>query len=36
MSIYRHCVTDAIAQGGVEADSKIEEASAAIGRLVRS
>jgi DNA-binding FrmR family transcriptional regulator len=32
----RHCVTDAIAQGGAEADSKIEEASAAIGRLVRS
>jgi DNA-binding FrmR family transcriptional regulator len=32
----RHCVTDAIAQGGTQADTKIEEASAAIARLVRS
>lgn len=31
-----HCVTDAIAKGGTEADEKIKEASAAITRLVRS
>lgn len=31
-----HCVTDAIAAGGDEAEAKIHEASAAIGRLVRS
>jgi CsoR family transcriptional regulator, copper-sensing transcriptional repressor len=32
----RHCVTQAIAGGGPDADTKIAEASAAIGRLVRS
>ncbi|MDQ2796413.1 MAG: metal-sensitive transcriptional regulator [Actinomycetota bacterium] len=31
-----HCVADAIQQGGVEAETKIIEASAAIARLVRS
>jgi DNA-binding FrmR family transcriptional regulator len=31
-----HCVTDAIEAGGDEAAEKIEEASAAIARLVRS
>ena len=31
-----HCVTDAVAQGGDEADKKLAEASAAIARLVRS
>lgn len=31
-----HCVHDAIAAGGPEADEKIVEAAAAIGRLVRS
>lgn len=31
-----HCVADAIAQGGEEAEHKITEASAAISRLVRS
>ncbi len=31
-----HCVTDAITQGGEEADAKVREASAAIARLVRS
>ncbi len=31
-----HCVTDAIEAGGDEATEKIEEASAAIARLVRS
>lgn len=31
-----HCVRDAVAQGGDEADSKLHEASAAIARLVRS
>ena len=32
----RHCVTDAISEGGTQADTKIAEASAAIARLVRS
>jgi len=32
----RHCVTNAIAEGGSEADVKIREATAAIARLVRS
>jgi CsoR family transcriptional regulator, copper-sensing transcriptional repressor len=32
----RHCVTDAIASGGPEAEAKLAEASAAISRLVRS
>ena len=31
-----HCVRDAVAAGGEEADHKIAEASAAISRLVRS
>jgi DNA-binding FrmR family transcriptional regulator len=31
-----HCVADALASGGAEADAKVAEASAAIARLVRS
>jgi len=31
-----HCVTDALRSGGTDADVKIQEASAAIARLVRS
>jgi CsoR family transcriptional regulator, copper-sensing transcriptional repressor len=31
-----HCVADAIGEGGVTAEEKIAEASAAIARLVRS
>lgn len=31
-----HCVSEAIAAGGPQADAKIAEASAAIARLVRS
>lgn len=31
-----HCVSEAIANGGPEADAKVAEASAAIARLVRS
>jgi DNA-binding FrmR family transcriptional regulator len=31
-----HCVVDAVAAGGSEADVKLKEASAAIARLVRS
>jgi CsoR family transcriptional regulator, copper-sensing transcriptional repressor len=31
-----HCVSDAVRQGGDEATEKLSEASAAIGRLVRS
>ncbi|RBQ18185.1 transcriptional regulator [Spongiactinospora rosea] len=31
-----HCVADAVAQGGAEADAKVKEASDAIARLVRS
>ena len=31
-----HCVAEAAAQGGPEADAKVKEASAAISRLVRS
>lgn len=31
-----HCVTNAVVQGGEEADLKLKEASAAIARLVRS
>lgn len=31
-----HCVTQAIAGGGEEAEAKIAEATAAIGRLMRS
>ena len=32
----QHCVVDAAAAGGPEADQKLQEASAAIARLVRS
>lgn len=32
----RHCVSEAITEGGDEAEVKITEASAAIARLVRS
>lgn len=31
-----HCVRDAVALGGADADAKLTEASAAIARLVRS
>jgi CsoR family transcriptional regulator, copper-sensing transcriptional repressor len=31
-----HCVSDAVREGGDEAAEKLSEASAAIGRLVRS
>jgi DNA-binding FrmR family transcriptional regulator len=31
-----HCVSNAIASGGDEADAKLKEASAAIARLVKS
>ncbi len=31
-----HCVSDAVRHGGDEATAKLDEASAAIGRLVRS
>jgi DNA-binding FrmR family transcriptional regulator len=31
-----HCVVDAAKNGGPEADAKLQEASAAIARLVRS
>jgi len=32
----KHCVADAIAEGGENADAKVREASDAIARLVRS
>ncbi|WP_300010445.1 metal-sensitive transcriptional regulator [Pseudonocardia sp.] len=32
----KHCVMQAVAQGGQHADDKVAEASAAIARLVRS
>ncbi|MCP2163930.1 metal-sensitive transcriptional regulator [Goodfellowiella coeruleoviolacea] len=32
----KHCVAQAIAEGGVAADEKVREASEAIARLVRS
>jgi DNA-binding FrmR family transcriptional regulator len=32
----QHCVSDALAAGGAEAEVKVKEASAAIARLVRS
>ncbi|WP_436501988.1 metal-sensitive transcriptional regulator [Actinokineospora sp. HUAS TT18] len=32
----KHCVAEAVAEGGVAADDKVREASAAIARLVRS
>ncbi len=31
-----HCVADALAEGGVDAQAKVAEASAAVARLVRS
>jgi DNA-binding FrmR family transcriptional regulator len=31
-----HCVTNAVAEGGTQAEEKLAEASAAIARLVRS
>ncbi|MDF5752477.1 metal-sensitive transcriptional regulator [Spongiactinospora sp. TRM90649] len=31
-----HCVADAVAEGGAEAEAKVKEASDAIARLVRS
>jgi CsoR family transcriptional regulator, copper-sensing transcriptional repressor len=31
-----HCVSEALTAGGAEAELKVKEASAAIGRLVRS
>ena len=31
-----HCVADALAEGGTEAQAKVAEASAAVARLVRS
>ena len=31
-----HCVTEAVAAGGPEADDKVAEATAAIARMVRS
>jgi DNA-binding FrmR family transcriptional regulator len=32
----RHCVAEAVAEGGAQAEEKLDEATAAIGRLVRS
>jgi DNA-binding FrmR family transcriptional regulator len=32
----KHCVTEAVAEGGQVADQKVAEASAAIARLVKS
>jgi DNA-binding FrmR family transcriptional regulator len=32
----RHCVADAVAEGGPGADEKLTEASAAVARLLRS
>ena len=32
----RHCVADAALQGGTEIDAKVEEATKAIGRLLRT
>ena len=32
----KHCVVDAVAQGGPEGEAKLKEASDAIARLVRS
>jgi CsoR family transcriptional regulator, copper-sensing transcriptional repressor len=31
-----HCVTEAVAQGGPDADAKVKEAAEAVARLVRS
>ncbi len=32
----RHCLTEAVAAGGAEADSKVSEATAAVERLLKS
>ena len=32
----RHCVADAVATGGPEADKKLTEATTAVARLIRS
>jgi DNA-binding FrmR family transcriptional regulator len=32
----RHCVADAVARGGTEAQEKLTEATAAVGRLLKS
>lgn len=32
----RHCVTEAVAKGGREADEKVSEATAAVQRLLKS
>ena len=32
----RHCVAEAVAAGGPEADKKLTEATAAVARLIRS
>ena len=32
----RHCVADAAVKGGTEIDAKVEEATKAIGRLLRT
>jgi len=32
----RHCVADAVASGGKEADAKLSEATAAVARLLKS
>ena len=32
----RHCVADAVAEGGAEADHKLTEATAAVARLLKS
>lgn len=31
----RHCVAHAVAEGGEEADAKLDEATAAVGRLMK-
>ena len=36
LALLAHCVAEAVRAGGGEAASKLDEASAAIGRLVRS
>jgi DNA-binding FrmR family transcriptional regulator len=33
---FRHCVADAVATGGPEADRKLSEATAAVQRLLKS
>ena len=32
----RHCIAEAVAAGGAQADEKLDEATAAVARLVRS